>query len=75
MITPKNLMTDEDVARLLSMSPAAVRAERYAAKREGREPNLPPAVRIGSRIRYVPEVVGRWVAERMETRGRDLAAV
>lgn len=60
---------------MLDSSVAAVRAERAAAKREGREPNLPPCIRIGQRVRYAPNIARLWVLSRMEERGLSLASL
>lgn len=49
-------LTVQEVADLLRVSPATVRA--WIAKGEG-----PPAMRFGKQIRYRPERVMEWVEE------------
>lgn len=49
-------LTVQEVAELLRVSPATVRA--WIAKGEG-----PPAMRFGKQIRYRPERVMEWVEE------------
>ena len=49
-------LTVQEVAELLRVSPATVRA--WIAKGEG-----PPALRFGKQIRYRPERVMEWVEE------------
>lgn len=55
-------LTVQEVAELLRVSPATVRA--WIAKGEG-----PPAMRFGKQIRYRPECVMEWV-EQQEGSGR-----
>lgn len=55
-------LTVQEVAELLRVSPATVRA--WIAKGEG-----PPAMRFGKQIRYRPERVIEWV-EQQEGSGR-----
>lgn len=55
-------LTVQEVAELLRVSPATVRA--WIAKGEG-----PPAMRFGKQIRYRPERVMGWV-EQQEEGGR-----
>lgn len=55
-------LTVQEVAELLRVSPATVRA--WIAKGEG-----PPAMRFGKQIRYRPERVMEWV-EQQEEGGR-----
>ncbi|SOC57176.1 DNA binding domain-containing protein, excisionase family [Ornithinimicrobium cerasi] len=55
-------LTVQEVAELLRVSPATVRA--WIAKGEG-----PPAMRFGKQIRYRPERVMEWVEQQEEGRG------
>lgn len=50
------LLTVQEVAELLRVSPGTIRA--WIAKGEG-----PPAMRFGKQIRYRPERVMKWVEE------------
>ena len=55
------ILTVQEVAELLRVSPATVRA--WIAKGEG-----PPAMRFGKQIRYRPERVMEWVEQQEEGR-------
>ena len=54
-------LTVQEVAELLRVSPATVRA--WIARGEG-----PPAMRFGKQIRYRPERVMEWVEQQEEGR-------
>ena len=58
----QELLTVEDVARILKLRPSTIRA--YA------ERELLPCVHVGNRLRFVPSDVGLWIARRHRKGGR-----
>jgi predicted DNA-binding transcriptional regulator AlpA len=61
------LLTDVQLAKLINISPSALRKARCEGVVGSRTP-LPPFVKIGGRIRYRLSDVLRWV-EQLEARG------
>ena len=53
------LYTFVTLAALLDVTPGTVRQMRHAGQ-------LPPAVKVGSRVRWRPETIDRWLAEQEE---------
>jgi excisionase family DNA binding protein len=53
------LLTAADLARRLNCSERTVRRMRLAG-------NLPPAVRLGKLLRWQPQAIERWIAQRLE---------
>lgn len=56
---PEPLMTTAEAARYLNLSPVTLRCYRSGHAEHG-----PPFVRFGREIRYVPESLRLWIAER-----------
>jgi predicted DNA-binding transcriptional regulator AlpA len=53
------LVTVEDYAELLRTTPTAIRRLRERG-------TLPPAIKVGVRVLWDPDVVERWLAEQRE---------
>ena len=53
------LFTTQEAARFLNLSPVTLRGYRC-----GDTPNGPPFVRFGTTVRYRPESLREWIAER-----------
>jgi excisionase family DNA binding protein len=53
------LLTAADLARRLNCSERTVRRMRLAG-------HLPPAVRLGKLVRWQPQAIERWIAQRLE---------
>lgn len=63
------LLDEREAARLIGMSVAFLRADRYHGH-VGNRTVGPPFYRIGRAIRYAPEDLQRWVAaQRVERQG------
>lgn len=67
-MTPEPLLTVEQVAEWLAVKPSTVRA--YAEKRKL------PHFRIGGRLRFSPDAIAGWLAEReVRPRRKGIAAL
>lgn len=60
---PEPLWTTEDLAMMLRTTANAIRVARCK-----NEWQLPPAVKIGTRVYWRPQTVREWLAEREEVR-------